>query len=186
MQQAKIISDAELRRVNAYLSSRRHALRNQTIFAVSFNAGLRAMEIAALKVGDVYAADGGVREIVKLTTTKGGHPRRVFVNRKLRVALERYYPSIAMKLPHAPLFRSQKGWHFSANTMCQLFLETFAAVGIHGATSHSGRRTMITRLADQGISVHVLAAIAGHKNIATTQRYLTVNDALIARAVELL
>jgi integrase/recombinase XerD len=36
-----------------------------------------------------------------------------------------------------------------------------------------------------GISVHVLAAIAGHRNIATTQRYLTVNDALIARAVEL-
>ena len=49
-----------------------------------------------------------------------------------------------------------------------------------------GRRTFITRLADSGVAVHVLAALAGHRHIATTQRYITVNDAMLARAVELL
>lgn len=186
MRQARIVTDAELRRINSYLSTRRHALRDQTIFALSFNAGLRAMEIAGLTVGDAYAADGAVRDIIQLRTTKGGYPRRVFVNRRLHTALLRYRDSISVEKPCAALFPSQKGGHFSGNTMCQLFLEVYAACGMHGASSHSGRRTMITRLADQGISVHVLAAIAGHRNIATTQRYLTVNDVMIARAVELL
>ena len=185
MRQAQIVTEAELRRIDSYLSTRRHALRDQTIFAISFNAGLRAMEIAALTVGDVYTDGGAVRDVIHLRTTKGGSPRRVFVNRRLHAALLRYHASLSVKKPCAALFPSQKGGHFSGNTMCQLFLEVYAACRIDGASSHSGRRTMITRLADQGISVHVLAAIAGHRNIATTQRYLTVNDAMIARAVEL-
>lgn len=186
MRQARIVTLAEQKRINSYLNTRRHALRDQTIFAVSFNAGLRAMEIAALKISDVYTDTGSVRDVIKLTTTKGGYARRVFVNKRLHTALQRYSDNINTDVAHSPLFPSQKGGHFSGNTMCQLFLEVYAACAMDGASSHSGRRTMITRLADQGISVHVLAAIAGHRNIATTQRYLTVNDAMIARAVELL
>ena len=186
MRQACIVTVADQKRINTYLNTRRHALRDQTIFAVSFNAGLRAMEIAALKIGDVYTDQGTVRDVIMLTTTKGGYARRVFVNKRLHTALQRYSDSINTDIAHSPLFPSQKGGHFSGNTMCQLFLEVYAACAMDGASSHSGRRTMITRLADQGISVHVLAAIAGHRNIATTQRYLTVNDAMIARAVELL
>ena len=144
------------------------------------------MEIAALKKGDVYTEQGAVRDVIKLTTTKGGYARRVFVNKLLHSALKSYGESINTDIAHSPLFPSHKGGHFSGNTMCQLFLEVYAVCRIDGASSHSGRRTMITRLEDQGISVHVLAAIAGHKNIATTQRYLTVNDAMIARAMELL
>ena len=185
MRQARIVTDTEQKRINTYLNTRRHAVRDQTIFAVSFNAGLRAMEIAALTVGDAYTDGGTIRDVINLTTTKGGYARRVFVNKRLHTALRRYSACINTNTPHKPLFPSQKGGHFSGNTMCQLFLEVYAACGIHGASSHSGRRTMITRLADKGISVHVLAAIAGHRNIATTQRYLTVNDAMIARAVEL-
>jgi integrase/recombinase XerD len=87
---------------------------------------------------------------------------------------------------NAPLFRSQKGGHFSANTMCQLFLNIFHACGLQGASSHSGRRTFITRLANKGIGVRVLAALAGHSSIAVTQRYIDVNDDQLANAVELL
>ena len=71
MRQARIVTLAEQKRINSYLNTRRHALRDQTIFAVSFNAGLRAMEIAALKISDVYTDTGSVRDVIKLTTTKG-------------------------------------------------------------------------------------------------------------------
>lgn len=60
-----------------------------------------------------------------------------------------------------------------------------AREGIAGASSHSGRRTFITNLAAKGISVRVLASLAGHKSIATTQRYIDVNDDMKRRAVEL-
>ncbi|MDC1521636.1 tyrosine-type recombinase/integrase, partial [Planktomarina temperata] len=48
--------------------------------------------------------------------------------------------------------------------------------GLKGATSHSGRRTYITKLANAGINVRLLAELAGHKHISTTQRYIDVND----------
>ena len=60
------------------------------------------------------------------------------------------------------------------------------ASGINGASSHSGRRTFITRLANKGVSVRQLAALAGHANISTTQRYIDVNSEQLANAVELL
>ena len=52
-------------------------------------------------------------------------------------------------------------------------------------TSHSGRRTFITGLAHKGVNVRVLAALAGHRNIATTQRYIELNDHVLREAVEL-
>lgn len=57
--------------------------------------------------------------------------------------------------------------------------------GIEGATSHSGRRSFITTLASKGIGVRVLASLAGHRSIATTQAYIDVNDEMKRAAVEL-
>ena len=51
---------------------------------------------------------------------------------------------------------------------------------------HTPRRTFITQLADKGVGVRVLAELAGHSSISVTQRYIDVNDAQLARAVELL
>jgi integrase/recombinase XerD len=56
---------------------------------------------------------------------------------------------------------------------------------IASGSSHSGRKTFLTSLANQGISVFVLASLAGHKSISTTQRYVSVNDDMKRRAVEL-
>jgi integrase/recombinase XerD len=68
--------------------------------------------------------------------------------------------------------------------MCQLFLTVFADCGLRGASSHTPRRTFITQLANKGVGV--LADLAGHSSISVTQRYIDVNDAQMARAVELL
>jgi integrase/recombinase XerD len=188
MAQASTLTEAQLRRVLQYVSTRRHALRDRTILLVSFNAGLRAKEIAALLVGDIYDANGAVREHFNLrrAQTKGGHERTVYLNRTLRRALAEYRMLVEHRKPTDALFSTQKRGAFSANTMCQLFLEIYAAAGITGASSHSGRRTFVTRLANQGVSVRQLAALAGHRSISTTQRYIDVNAEQLANAVELL
>jgi integrase/recombinase XerD len=69
--------------------------------------------------------------------------------------------------------------------MCQLLLRIYDDAGIGDATSHSGRRTSITNLAAKGIGVRVLAELAVHASIATTQRYIDVNDEQLRAAVEL-
>ena len=70
--------------------------------------------------------------------------------------------------------------------MCQFFFWLYRNAGVSGASSHSGRRTFITSLAQKGIGVRVLASLAGHRNIAVTQRYIDVNDEMKRNAVELI
>jgi integrase/recombinase XerD len=188
MRQAQTLNEAQLRRVIHYCRSRRHPVRDQTIVMVSFYAGLRAKEIAALTVGDVFDDAGAVREqfILSAAQSKGGQRRTVYVNQRLRRALAEYGDTIKLVDPQRPLFASQKGGGFSANTMCQLFLDIYKACGLKDASSHSGRRTYITRLANKGVGVRLLAALAGHSHISTTQRYIDVNAEQLASAVELL
>ena len=150
MRQAQTLNDAQLRRVIQYCRSRRHPTRDETIILVSFYAGLRAKEIAALTVGNVFDEAGDVRTQFILSAAQS------------------------------------KGGHFSANTMCQLFLDIYKAVGLKDASSHSGRRTYITRLANKGVGVRLLAELAGHSHISTTQRYIDVNAEQLSEAVELL
>jgi integrase/recombinase XerD len=80
---------------------------------------------------------------------------------------------------------AQKGGEFCANTLCQMFLNIYRECGLDGASSRSGRRTFITKLAGNGVSVRVLATLAGQTSISTTQRYIDVNEEQMRAAVEL-
>ena len=184
MAQATTLNDTQIKRALRYCQARRHVTRDTTILQFSLYTGLRAKELAALRISDVYDTEGAVRTQFTLSKsqTKGSRARTVFVNKQLAVYLKWRCCSDL----NAPLFCSQKGGHFSANIMCQLFLNIFRACGLQGASSHSGRRTFITRLANKGIGVRVLAALAGHSSIAVTQLYIDVNDEQLANAVELL
>ena len=139
MRQAQTLNEAQLRRVIHYCRSRRHPIRDETIILVSFYAGLRAKEIAALTVGNIFDEDGAVRTqfILSAQQSKGGQTRTVYLNQRLRKALREYGDYIRLADPQRPLFASQKGGHFSANTMCQLFLDIYKAIGLKDASSHS-------------------------------------------------
>ena len=52
--------------------------------------------------------------------------------------------------------------------------------------SHSGRRTQITRLANKGVRVRLLAEPAGQSHISTNQEYIDVKSEQLSEAVELL
>ena len=60
--------------------------------------------------------------------------------------------------------------------LAQHFHYMYRRALVFGASSHSGRKTFITSLASQGVSVFVLASLAGHRQISTTQKYVTTND----------
>jgi integrase len=63
------------------------------------------------------------------------------------------------------------------------FLNIYFGAGFENASSHSGRRTFITEFASKGVSVRVLAELAGHSRIQTTQRYIDVNPQQMSAAV---
>lgn len=189
MKQARVLTDGEFKRVLAVVAQMKHAGRNRLALMLSHLAGLRVGEIAALTVRDIIDSDGKVREQIRLSAeiTKGGHARVVFVNDKLRREIERYRAEWSNdRLPDAPLLLTQKKTAFCANTLCQLMAQLYRQAGLDGATSHSGRRWFITRLAHSGVSPKVIMTLAGHKNLTTTQRYIDVRDEMMKAAVELL
>ena len=73
MRQAQTLNEAQLRRVIQYCRSRRHPTRDETIILTSFYAGLRAKEIAALTVGNVFDEAGNVRD----SSSSAQHKARV-------------------------------------------------------------------------------------------------------------
>ena len=54
--------------------------------------------------------------------------------------------------------------------------DLYEQAGLDGATSHSGRRWFITKLAHSGISPQVTMQLAGHQHLTTTQRYIEVSE----------
>ena len=188
--QAKTLTAQEIRRVLDYIATRKHSERNRAMLLTMYYAGLRVKECAALRYEDVLDSEGKVKAEIRLTPeqTKGSQAGTVFVSDKLRKELQAYVKSMPPKMLTDKLFYSQKsqseGWN--SNTLCQYFHHLFKSVGIEGASSHSPRRTLITNLADKGVSVRVLQSIARHANISTTQAYIDVNDAMKRKAIELI
>jgi integrase/recombinase XerD len=189
MKQAKLLTVQERKRLAAVIDSRRHATRNHTAVALSFYAGLRACEIAALRICDVFDAEGAVRDTIQLSAaqTKGNEAATVLVNKRLAAQLKRYAAvhSKRIQLPTQPLIYSAKGGGFTAQTIVNLFQALYKAAGIAGASSHSGRRQFVTELADKGINARVIQALARHKHLNTTMRYIDLNEHKLRAAVEL-
>ncbi len=188
--QAKTLTAQELRKVLDYVATRPHAHRNRMALLLTFYAGLRSKEVASLRYGDVMDVEGKVKSEIYLTAeqTKGGKTGTVFVSEKLRKELQTYIALTPCTSTQDKLIYTQKrGVHgFTANTLTQHFHYLYKRAGIAGASSHSGRRTFITNLADKGVGVRVLMSLARHANISTTQAYIDVNEAMQRRAVELL
>ncbi len=189
MKQAKVINEAEMKRLLAVVDAGKHAERNRAAIMLSYLAGLRVGEIAALRMTDVYDSQNEVRDqiVLKAIYTKGNEARTVYVSRRLKNALARYKSRLVAKTnADGPLLTTQKRTSFSANTLCQLFGDLYRKAGIDGASSHSGRRAFITKLAHSGISAKVIMTLAGHKHLGTTQRYIDVNDEMLREAVEVI
>lgn len=188
MSQARVLKARELRRVLDHVATRPHAVRNRVILLLTHWAGMRIGEVAALRLNDVVGSDGTVRTEIRLDAarTKGKHARTVYFSERLQKELAAHVRQMPKVVSHdAPLFATQKRTAFSANSLCQAVNIFYARAGMEGATSHSGRRSLITTLAQKGVGVRVLAAIAGHRDIRVTQAYIDVNDAMMRAAIEL-
>ena len=199
MSQARVLTERELRKVMLYCAVHPHSARNKCMLLMTHHAGLRVGEVAALRLADVVAGDGTIRAEVHLSRdqTKGNVGRTVLLPQKLRDELLAYLRArfankdlIAVCYANAQraLFPTQKNplRGFSANTLCQHFSPLYARAGVEGASSHSGRRFFLSSLADKGVAMHILMALAGHKNLSTTQRYISLNPNLMRAAVELI
>ena len=104
-------------------------------------------------------------------------------------ALIRYLDERALRpatfRPNAPLFLSQKGGAYSPNTLQDHMATMYRTwAGIDRATSHSGRRTLATKLLhEQGEHLKTVQQVLGHKDAATTTIYQDVPEQEMRRVL---
>ena len=126
---AVVLTDKELQRVLKTIlgSGNSHTSRNYLIINLSHLVGLRAKELASLPISAVWDGEK-VRDVLRLVAsyTKGSKHRDVpLTHKKVRDAIEnRISDEIQisrgeLKLDD-PLFKSQKGGFFNANSMVHL------------------------------------------------------------------
>jgi integrase/recombinase XerD len=144
---------------------------------LSFKAGLRACEIAGLEWSMVLDPSGrvGGSLVIAAGIAKNGKARRLPVHPELKAALELL--NKAEGRPRAgPVVRSQRGGAMTARSVVNWFKALYDELGLSGCSSHSGRRTFITlsaRLISRvGGSLRDVQELAGHRDLATTQRYI--------------
>lgn len=174
---AKIVGGADLSRLLALVETHRHPRRDHVIVLLSFKAGLRACEIAGLSWTMILAANGrvGAQLFVAGTIAKNGQRRSIPLHPELRAALVALHRSSG-RPRDGPVITSQRGGHMTARSIVNWFARTYAALGLNGCSSHSGRRTFITRSAKlitrAGGSLRDIQQLVGHADLATTQRYI--------------
>ena len=175
--QAKVLTQSEKNKILKYQDIEKHGKRNKAILMFSFGLGLRVSEIASLSIEDVLNSNGSFKDVITLKkeNTKGNKTRQIpFVHKKVIQVLDEYltYRKEITNEPlesDSPLFLSQREGRFSRQTMCVLFKTIFRKVGFsEDCSSHSGRRTWITDLIQDGFDMKSVSILAGHSSIRTT------------------
>jgi integrase len=173
--QAKTLASIDVADLLAFADCSRHPLRNRVIVLLSAKAGLRAGEIAGLTWDMVLDANGQIGTCIELRdhAAKKGSGRVIPMHPALADALISWRQvSFAM----GPVVRSERGGPMTALSIVVWFKRAYQYVGLDGCSSHSGRRTFITRAArlvyEAGGSLRDVQLLAGHRSIQTTQRYI--------------
>jgi integrase/recombinase XerD len=185
--QAKTLNERELQRLLDFVKTTKSAARNRAIILLTHLAGMRIGEVAAVRICDVVASDGAVRDEINLSAaqTKGNRSRSVLLNERVQGEITAYLRTVRVRDPKQALFKTQRSAAFTANSLTQVVNGIYRNAGFDGASSHSGRRGFLTNLAEKGVSVRVMMALAGHANMATTQRYIDLRPGVLRNAVEL-
>jgi integrase/recombinase XerD len=173
---AKILAQAHVEDLLFFAQHTRHPIRNQVIVLLSLKAGLRAAEIANLAWDMVVDPTGEIATTLELRdcVAKNGSGRVIPIHPDLREAL--------MHLRADPsgtggaVIQSERGGPMRPIAIVCWFARAYRAIGLTGCSSHSGRRTFITRAARlvhrTGGSLRDVQVLAGHRSLLTTQAYI--------------
>jgi integrase/recombinase XerC len=177
--QAKIISDKQVRAVLVELDTRRYPARDRVMFLLSLRAGLRAKEVACITWEMVTDAEGEISDVIALQdrAAKGRSGRIIPLHPHLKAALITLHRERGERVrPDLPIIHSERDRGLSPAAVAVWFHRLYASLGMVGCSSHSGRRTFITRAArkigEVGGSLRDIQQLAGHASLGTTARYI--------------
>ncbi|MBW4633594.1 MAG: site-specific integrase [Iphinoe sp. HA4291-MV1] len=172
--QAKILTDSEIMQIFIYTPQ-----PYKTVYALCLYTGCRISEALSLKKKDV--TDSVVMFPKGITK---GHiaTRTVDITQELRLFLDCYTPS----RDSVWLFPGKRGVSdtIDRTTAHKVLKDISTKHGIIGVSTHSFRRTALTRMSNRGIPLRHIQEISGHRSLTELQKYLGVTDEDKLKAVK--
>ncbi len=193
MKGTRPLDSQEIRLVSACFAGR-FETRNRGLFMLGVSTGGRISELLSLQIGDVWQNERAVGDLLfDKSVVKGGEvSRAVPVNSDGRRAIEALiawhdeaYNTIDASRPLFPSRNGQGTQRMSRRTAHNVLKAAFDAAGLNGhVATHSLRKSFAQRLYDRTDDIFAVQEMLGHKNVATTQKYLGVNYASVREAIE--
>jgi integrase/recombinase XerD len=152
------------------------ALRDQALLELMYACGLRASEVADLKIRDINPTLG-----IVTVTGKGDKTRVVPIGRPALAAVQRYLKESRPRLVRAGgaagevLLLSRSGRPLERVAVWQLVKKNAARAGLKGVHPHKLRHSFATHLLQGGANLRLVQEMLGHADIATTQIYTHVD-----------
>ncbi len=187
--QAAILTDANYAKIRRQFKSDKYKL----LFDLAWYTGERWGALVKLEIEDVYQPNGEPRdEITFKARTRKASPdgkrktRQIPVHSVLKEILANYKPS---KTDSQYLFPNRNGEsHIKLRTADWVLRQAVARAGLaaKGISTHSTRRSFITKLHQHGTDVYTIQKITGHKDLKALGHYIEIGKNVIKGAIEAL
>ncbi len=159
-------------------------LKNQTMLAVAYGAGLRANELVSLKVSDI----DGQRGVLRIEQGKGHKDRFAMLSPVLLECLRTWW-----RTARAERRMLDGGWLFpgqnpvnplSTRQLGKIVHDAAQAAQIDKRVSpHTLRHCFATHLLEQKVDIRVIQVLLGHKKLETTALYTQVATEVLREVV---
>jgi len=173
------LSDEEIVRVLNTLNLHNHSqARNQTIFMLLLDTGLRIGELINLRMEDVHMDEGFLKVI-----GKGKKERIVPIGSNAQRALQRYlfrYRSKPIYQEIDNVFLYAYGKPLTENSIKLIFVRLAKRSGVYRLHAHLCRHTFATRFLINGGDVFILQQILGHSTLEMVRHYVNLASSHVA------
>jgi integrase/recombinase XerD len=152
--------------------------KDKAMLSVAYGAGLRAMEVVALKVSDIDSK----RMLLRVGNGKGGKDRYVMLSPTLLEALRDWY---RIARPHVFLFPGRdKIGPMTTRQFHRICKGAAKRAGLpKWVGPHTLRHSFATHLLENDLDVRVIQVLLGHAQLDTTARYTQVATNIIRRVM---
>tara|TARA_R100000426_G_scaffold46254_1_gene34691 strand:- start:258 stop:833 length:576 start_codon:yes stop_codon:yes gene_type:complete len=183
--QAKVLDTEELDLVIKYLPSKFHQVLANTLR----NTGARVGEVIQLTWNDVEEESILFPKTICKRKLKS---REIFISKTFYKSLMDWKEDWALykgrkPLPEDYIFYGRfNGSHITSRAFFLALEKSLERAKIRGATSHSFRRSQLTKLHKSGLPLKIIQSLSGHSSLNTLSLYLQVDDEDKKRAISLL
>ena len=180
MKPPRILTKTEYR---ALRDAARSDTRMSAIIELLLQTGIRIGELARLQLSDVKFGNQKVGEL-HVPAGESYPERTVPLNKAAEAALKRYV-EIRPKSKNETLFVTKTGRPLLVRNIRTAIDRYFKLAGIKDAKVNDLRHTFVAHHLMSGTSLVLVSKLAGHKRLATTEKYLNLIQGRLEEPVKL-